>query len=113
MRFSVLFCLVGMLMMGLSPVAARLQDQILTDSVEGIRLVAEFERRMADGDCAYLDEFTSKHLGTSDFAGLIAQFYAFDSLLERSPDRGACRYHDRKASLRAAIKLYESVAEAA
>jgi hypothetical protein len=105
----------GLLLMviHLWPVSAVAEGGKIADDPQYQALSKEFDQRIAQGDCVWIDAFTDRHLDEDGAAGFLARIHAVDTL-ERSPDlhpsRLVCRYHDRKAALRLAIVYYEAAA---
>jgi len=94
----------------LSTVPTRAQGVVETPEIKALK------QHVEKGDCGYLNEFTDKNIMESGAAGVAARIYALDALTKESelpPGRRVCRYHDRRAALLVAIRLYEAAAETA
>lgn len=76
-------------------------------------LKAEFLERAKRNDCKYLNDFTDRHVAETGAPALMARVYALNALIKQSTAKTAsdCLYHDRKTALRAAIRVYEAMAE--
>jgi hypothetical protein len=93
------------------------QSQTLPDGDEIRALATDLDRHDKNGGCKFIDDFIDRNVRNSDARGLVARFFAFDSLTRRKPfaadSKVRCLYHDRGLAARVAIEQYEAQAAAA